>query len=1062
MTVSDEKLVAALRASLTENERLKQENTRITGAATEPIAIVGMSCRLPGEVSSPEELWRLVATGTDGVSDFPKDRGWDLDSVYHPDIDHQGTTYVKEAGLLHGAGEFDASFFGMSDREALGTDPQQRLMLELAWEAFERAGIDPHSVRGSDTGVFAGHMYHDYANGARELPEGVGGFLGLGKSGSVLSGRVSYLYDLTGPSVTVDTACSSSLVTLHMAVQALRGGECSMALAGGVAVMATPDAFVGFSSQRALAPDGRIKAFSSSSDGTNWAEGAGFLLLERLSDARRNGHPVLAVVRGTAVNQDGASNGLTAPNGPAQERVIKAALANARLTTADVDTVEAHGTGTVLGDPIEAQAILATYGQGRSEDRPLWLGSLKSNIGHAQAAAGVAGVIKMVMALQNEVLPKTLHVDEPTTKVEWTSGSVELLTEARAWPREEGRTRRAAVSSFGISGTNAHVIVEEAAPVAQPTVRETPAGATARGPLPWVLSAKSEQALRAQAERLDDFLDDFSDGEQAGAEADVDAYDIGYSLALTRSAFEKRAVLVGDDHDTLRQRLRAVAEGATAATSAGVVRGSRTRGRLAVLFTGQGAQRLGMGRELYGTYPVFAEAFDAVAAELDQYLPRSLKEVLFEDGDEAAVNRTEFTQPALFAIEVALFRLAESWGVRPDFVAGHSIGELAAAHVAGVWDLADAARLVAARGRLMQALPVGGAMVAVQATEAEVLPYLGEGVGIAAVNGPNSVVISGHESDVEAVSAHFSGLGRRVKRLTVSHAFHSVLMDPMLEEFRQVAQGLTYSSPRIPVVSNVTGKVAKAAELASPEYWVRHVREAVRFADGIRTLQERGAVTFLELGPGGVLTSMGPACLTGDTGNVAFIPALRNDAPEAQSAVTALGALFTRGITIDWTALFEGGRRVALPTYAFQRRNYWLEAGTPMTTTVTDNTEAIEATGTTGAAQALDPAEATKQALMARLAGLSEEEQTEFLVGLIVGESETAREELATDEPFEDELDGDSPFFEVGFNSLSAVELRNRLVEATGMSLSPMLLFDYPTPSFIAEHLLELLAAEAV
>ncbi|MCX5409994.1 beta-ketoacyl synthase N-terminal-like domain-containing protein [Streptomyces sp. NBC_00086] len=1043
MTVSDEKLVAALRASLTENERLRQENERITGAANEPIAIVAMSCRLPGEVASPEELWDLVSGGRDAVSAFPANRGWDLDDVYHPVPGNPGTTYVKEAGLLHGAGEFDASFFGISEREALGTDPQQRILLELVWEAFERAGIDPQTVRGTDTGVFAGLMYHDYANAVQKLPEGVDGFLGLGKSGSVFSGRVSYLYDLTGPSVTVDTACSSSLVTLHMAVQALRGGECSMALAAGVAVMATPDAFVGFSSQRALATDGRIKAFSSSADGTNWAEGAGVLLLERLSDARRNGHPVLAVVRGSAVNQDGASNGLTAPNGPSQERVIRQALANARLTTADVDTVEAHGTGTVLGDPIEAQAILATYGQNRGERDPLWLGSLKSNIGHAQAAAGVAGVIKMVMALQNEEIPKTLHIEQPSPAVDWTSGAVELLTEARPWPRREDRPRRAGVSSFGISGTNAHVLLEEAASAPAPVADGT-TPVRAAGPVAWPLSARTEEALRDQAGRLDAFLD--------SAPADLDPYDVGHSLALTRGAFDKRAVVVAEDPETLRQQLRAIAEGATAATAPGIVRGNRAKGRLAVLFTGQGAQRPGMGRELYETYPVFAEAFDAVAAELDKHLAKPLKEVVFEAADAAEVNRTEFTQPALFAIETALYRLAESRGVRPHFLAGHSIGELVAAHVAGVWSLPDAARLVAARGRLMQALPAGGAMIAIQGTEEEVVARLVPGVAIAAVNGPTSVVISGTAAAADDVSTHFSLLGRRVKRLLVSHAFHSPLMDPMLAEFREVAAGLTYHAPAIPVVSNLTGDLAATEELTSPDYWVRHVREAVRFKDGLRTLQSRGATTFLELGPTGVLSAMGPGCLTGDTDTTAFIPALRGDIPEAQSLVSALGGLFARGISIDWTALFPGGRRVDLPTYAFQRRNYWLEAGTVMTETIT-----APETATTDT----DGGELAKQALLSRLEGLSEEERLTLLTDLVVAEAETARAEQNTDEPFEDELDEESPLFEVGFNSLSAVELRNRLVETTGLALNPMLLFDYPTPGYIAEYLLELLTADA-
>ncbi|MEV5960064.1 beta-ketoacyl synthase N-terminal-like domain-containing protein [Streptomyces sp. NPDC051987] len=1039
MTVSDERLVDALRASLTENERLRQENERITAAAREPVAIVGMACRLPGGITSPEELWTLVAGGHDAVTGLPTDRGWDLESLYHPEPGHPGTTYVREAGVLHGAGAFDAGFFGLSEREALGTDPQQRLLLELVWEALERAGIDPHTIRGSDTGVFAGLMYHDYASGVRKLPEGVDAFLGLGRSGSVLSGRVSYLYDLTGPSVTVDTACSSSLVTLHMAAQALRAGECSLALAGGLAVMATPDAYVGFATQRALAADGRIKAFSSSADGTNWAEGAGILLLERLSDARRAGHPVLAVVRGSAVNQDGASNGLTAPNGPAQERVIRAALDHARLAPADVDAVEAHGTGTVLGDPIEAQALIATYGQDRPAGRPLWLGSLKSNIGHAQAAAGVAGVIKMVMALRNEQLPKTLHVAEPTPKVDWSAGAVELLTEARSWPRQEGRARRAGVSSFGISGTNAHVLLEEAPP--EPAAEK--GAERASGPVAWALSAKTAEALRGQAARLEAML--------GGADAPPDPYDIGYSLALTRTAFDERAVIVAGDLAALRAKVRAVADG-TAGSLPGIARGSRARGRLAVLFTGQGAQRLGMGRELYDTHPVFATAFDEVAEELDRHLPRPLNEVVHEDA--AALERTEFTQPALFAVEVALYRLYESWGVRPHALAGHSIGELAAAYVAGVWSLADAARLVAARGRLMQALPAVGAMIAVQATEDEVRPLLTEGVGLAAVNGPRSVVISGPEAEAAEIGSHFAAQGRRTKRLAVSHAFHSPLMDPMLAEFRQVAAELAYREPRLPVISNVTGAPATREDLTSPDYWVRHVRGTVRFADGVRALLDRGVTTFLELGPAAVLSALGPGCLGAADDGVAFLPALRVDAPDAQTALTAAGGLFTRGVPIDWKALFPGARRVDLPTYAFQRRDYWLEAGTVTTETIsTDTTQTVA----DPEAEALD---ATRVALLERLAGLSGEERLTLLVDLVVAEAGAARTEQNPDETFDDELDGDSPFFEVGFTSLSAVELRNRLVQVTGLALDAMLLFDYPTPAYVAEFLREQLVAD--
>jgi polyketide synthase 7 len=958
-------------------------------AAEEPIAIVGAGCRYPGGVTTPEDLWRLLADGTDAITEFPGDRGWDVDGLHRPD--EPGHSSTRHGGFLSAPGAFDAGFFGISPAAAEVTDPQHRLLLEVSWEAVERAGIDPMSLRGSKTGVFTGTMYQDYGTGASDAD--LAGRVLMGTSGSLASGRVAYAFGFEGPALTLDTACSSSLVAVHLAVQSLRRGECTLALAGGSTVLATPSVFVEFSRQGGLSADGRCKAFGAGADGTGFAEGAGVLLLERLSDAVRHGHPVLAVVRGSAVNSDGASNGLTAPNGPAQQRVIAAALADARLSASDVDAVEAHGTGTALGDPIEAQALLAAYGQDRPE--PLWLGSVKSNLGHTQAAAGVAGLLKMILALRHGVLPKTLHADSPSPHVDWASGEVSLLTEARPWPAGE-RLRRAGVSSFGVSGTNAHVILEEA-----PVVAEEPSGPDDPA-VPWVFSARSATALRGQAAKLLSCVDDR-------------AVDVAHSLLTSRGSFEHRAVVLGPDAETRRRGLAALAAGEETSTA---VTGLADADSAAVfVFPGQGSQWAGMGRELLDTSPVFAARLVECAAALTPFTDFDLLRVL-RRGDD--LDRVDVVQPALWAVMVSLAALWQSHGVRPVAVLGHSQGEIAAACVAGALSLSDGARVVALRSRALAELSGRGGMVSLRLPVAEVETLLAQRpeLSIAAVNGAESVVVSGAPGALAELAEH---CGDRAKRIPVDYASHSAQVDSLRERLLADLAPIRPRQAEIPFVSAVTASFLDTTGLDA-RYWFTNLREPVLFDPAMRLLTGEGRTAFVELSPHPVLTMSMQQTAPG----AVVAGALRRGDDSLARVRLSLAELAVRGVGVDW--LLPAGRRVDLPTYAFDHRDYWLT--------------------TSGPAAGAESVAGVTERWTGYLEGQTGQERRRTLVKLV---RSAAAAVLGHASPEEVELTGS--FRELGLDSAAGVGLRNRLASVTGLDLPVTVVFDHPTVSSLAAHL---------
>lgn len=1003
--------------SLRESHGHADRNTQGRGSINEPVAVIGVGCRFPGDIDGPERLWDFLTEKKCAITAYP-DRGFT-----------NAGTFAESGGFLKDVAGFDNRFFDISPDEALRMDPQQRLLLEVSWEALEHAGIIPESLRLSRTGVFVGVSSTDYvrlvsasAQQKSTIWDNTGG------SSSIIANRISYFLDIQGPSIVIDTACSSSLVAVHLACRSLSTWDCDIALVGGTNVLISPEPWGGFREAGILSQTGCCHAFDKSADGMVRGEGCGVIVLQRLSDARLEGRRILAILTGSAVNQDGKSNGIMAPNPSAQIGVLENACKSARVDPLEIGYVEAHGTGTSLGDRIEAHALGMVFGRKRPGSGPLMIGSIKPNIGHLEGAAGIAGLIKAVLMVERGSLLPSGGFTEPNPAIPFTELGLRVVDELQEWPVVAGRPRRAGVSSFGFGGTNAHVIVEEAGSVGADTVSgRADVGGSGGGVVAWVISGKTASALAAQAGRL---------GRYVRARPALDVVDVGYSLVSTRSVFDHRAVVVGQTRDELLAGLAGVVAGRP---EAGVVCGvGKPAGKTAFVFAGQGSQWLGMGSELYAAYPVFAEALDAVVDELDRHLRYPLRDVIWGH-DQDLLNTTEFAQPALFAVEVALYRLLMSWGVRPGLVLGHSVGELAAAHVAGALCLPDAAMLVAARGRLMQALPAGGAMFAVQAREDEVAPMLGHDVSIAAVNGPASVVISGAHDAVSAIADRLRGQGRRVHRLAVSHAFHSALMEPMIAEFTAVAAELSVGLPTIPVISNVTGQLV-ADDFASADYWARHIRAVVRFGDSVRSAHCAGASRFIEVGPGGGLTSLIEASLA--DAQIVSVPTLRKDRPEPVSVMTAAAQGFVSGMGLDWSSVFSGYRpkRVELPTYAFQHQKFWL-APAP---SVSDPTAAGQIGASDGGAELL-----ASSGFAARLAGRSADEQLAAAIEVVC---EHAAAVLGRDGAAG--LDAGQAFADSGFNSLSAVELRNRLTAVTAVTLPATAIFDHPTPTELAQYLI--------